>query len=193
MVATTLTVVSCLHRHASLDSMREVETVQPLAPLPIFGKTIHGTRFSTAGQRPFIPGSDHEIDMLDDARADLGVAAEFDAGRVVGAAAGQPGEQQAIEADVEVGSDPPKSSTTCARPSTATRMVRASGPVSSMATRDPSGALPSLPTTYPIVAGDLVQRQPRAPGRSAPPRMTASPRRRGCPARASSSRRAAPA
>jgi hypothetical protein len=30
MVATTLTVVSCLHRHASLDSMREVETVQPL-------------------------------------------------------------------------------------------------------------------------------------------------------------------
>jgi len=28
----TLTVVSCLHRHASLDSMREVETVQPLAP-----------------------------------------------------------------------------------------------------------------------------------------------------------------
>jgi hypothetical protein len=31
LVATTLTVVSCLHRHASLDSMREVETVQPLA------------------------------------------------------------------------------------------------------------------------------------------------------------------
>jgi len=30
----TLTVVSCLHRHASLDSMREVETVQPLAPRP---------------------------------------------------------------------------------------------------------------------------------------------------------------
>jgi len=29
MVATTLTVVSCLHRHASLDSMREVETFQP--------------------------------------------------------------------------------------------------------------------------------------------------------------------
>jgi len=34
LVATTLTVVSCLHRHASLDSMREVETVQPLAPRP---------------------------------------------------------------------------------------------------------------------------------------------------------------
>jgi hypothetical protein len=32
LVAMTLTVVSCLHRHASLDSMREVETVQPLAP-----------------------------------------------------------------------------------------------------------------------------------------------------------------
>jgi hypothetical protein len=27
-------VVSCLHRHASLDSMREVETVQPLASPP---------------------------------------------------------------------------------------------------------------------------------------------------------------
>jgi hypothetical protein len=36
LVATTLTVVSCLHRHASLDSMREVETVQPLAPPPTF-------------------------------------------------------------------------------------------------------------------------------------------------------------
>jgi hypothetical protein len=31
----TLTVVSCLHRHASLDSMREVETVQPLASQPM--------------------------------------------------------------------------------------------------------------------------------------------------------------
>gem|GEM_PF-3483725 len=29
LVATTLAVVSCLHRHASLDSMREVETFQP--------------------------------------------------------------------------------------------------------------------------------------------------------------------
>src|SRR5271155_851778 len=65
MVATTLTVVSCLHRHASLDSMREVETVQPLAPLPIFGKTTNTTRFSTAGQGRSIPTgrwSDHEID-----------------------------------------------------------------------------------------------------------------------------------
>jgi hypothetical protein len=47
MVATTLTVVSCLHRHASLDSMREVETVQPLASPPTFGRTINGTRFLT--------------------------------------------------------------------------------------------------------------------------------------------------
>jgi hypothetical protein len=39
LVATTLTVVICLHRHASLDSMREVETVQPLAPLPNFDRT----------------------------------------------------------------------------------------------------------------------------------------------------------
>ena len=49
MVATTLTVVSCLHRHASLDSMREVETFQPLASPPIFGRTIYGTRLSTSG------------------------------------------------------------------------------------------------------------------------------------------------
>ena len=49
MVATTLTVVSCLHRHASLDSMREVETVQPLAPLPTFGKTANDTPSTTCG------------------------------------------------------------------------------------------------------------------------------------------------
>ena len=76
--------------------MREVETVQPLAPLPIFGKTINCTYFATADQGRFIPTgrwSDHEIDMLEDARADRGVAAELDSGRVVGAPAGQPGEQ----------------------------------------------------------------------------------------------------
>src|SRR6185312_16503551 len=57
MVATTLTVVSCLHRHASLDSMREVETVQPLAPLPISGKTINHTAKLTSGHRYFFrPG-----------------------------------------------------------------------------------------------------------------------------------------
>ena len=102
MVATTLAVVSCLHRHASLDSMREVETVQPLAPLPIFGKTINSTRFSTADQGRSIPTgrwSDHEIDMLDDARTDRCVAAEFDAARVAAAPAGQPSEQQAVHAD----------------------------------------------------------------------------------------------
>jgi hypothetical protein len=76
--------------------MREVETVQPLAPLPIFGKTINSTYFSTADQGRFIPTgrwSDHEIDMLDYARTDCGVASEFDAVRVAGAPAGQPGEQ----------------------------------------------------------------------------------------------------
>jgi hypothetical protein len=40
-------VVSCLHRHASLDSMREVETVQPLASPPTFGWTIYGTPATT--------------------------------------------------------------------------------------------------------------------------------------------------
>ena len=102
MVATTLTVVSCLHRHASLDSMREVETVQPLAPLPIFGKTTNSTRFSTAGQGRSIPTgrwSDHKIDMLDHARADSRVAVVFHAGRVFGTTAGQPGEQQAVQTD----------------------------------------------------------------------------------------------
>jgi hypothetical protein len=43
-------VVSCLHRHASLDSMREVETVQPLASPPTFGRTINGTPLTTAGR-----------------------------------------------------------------------------------------------------------------------------------------------
>ena len=71
--------------------MREVETVQPLAPLPIFGKTVNCTHFSTADQGRFIPTgrwSDHEVEMLDDARTDCGVATKFDAVRVVGASAG---------------------------------------------------------------------------------------------------------
>src|SRR6202000_2593219 len=55
MVATTLTVGFCLHRHASLDSMREVETVQPLVwkffaqHLPAFGRTLNGTPSPTGG------------------------------------------------------------------------------------------------------------------------------------------------
>ena len=64
--------------------MREVETVQPLAPLPNFGKSVNSTRFSTADQDdPFPTGrwSDHEIDMLDDARTDRCGPAEFDAVR----------------------------------------------------------------------------------------------------------------
>jgi hypothetical protein len=55
LVATTLTVVSCLHRHASLDSMREVETVQPLAPLPTFDRTINSTPPVTTHHGIFIP------------------------------------------------------------------------------------------------------------------------------------------
>jgi hypothetical protein len=51
LVATTLTVVNCLHRHASLDSMREVETVQPLASQPSFGRTSHHTERYDNGQR----------------------------------------------------------------------------------------------------------------------------------------------
>jgi hypothetical protein len=48
-------VVSCLHRHASLDSMREVETVQPLASPPYFGRTFNSTSASTARGTIFIP------------------------------------------------------------------------------------------------------------------------------------------
>ena len=55
MVASTLTVVSCLHRHASLDLMREVETVQPLAPLPNFGRTFNRTLPSTADTIDLFP------------------------------------------------------------------------------------------------------------------------------------------
>ncbi|UKN42607.1 hypothetical protein MLPF_2179 [Mycobacterium lepromatosis] len=51
MAATTLTVVSCLHRHASLDSMREVETFQPLASLPTFGGVHYNTLLSTDNGR----------------------------------------------------------------------------------------------------------------------------------------------
>ena len=69
---------------------------------------------------------------------------------------------------VAVGSSPPKSSTTLARPSTATLMVRASGPVSSSRTRDPSGAPPSLPTTKPMLAA-ISSSASRAPGPSRSP------------------------
>jgi hypothetical protein len=48
-------VVSCLHRHASLDSMREVETVQPLASLPTFDRTLNGTPPVTAHHGIFVP------------------------------------------------------------------------------------------------------------------------------------------
>jgi hypothetical protein len=56
LVATTLTVVSCLHRHASLDSMREVETVQPLASLPALGRTVQSTVDANNDQRLNSPG-----------------------------------------------------------------------------------------------------------------------------------------
>src|SRR6476661_9705581 len=55
MVATTLTVVSCLHRHASLDSMREVETVQPLAPPPSFRQDFPSYAAFNQRQRNYLP------------------------------------------------------------------------------------------------------------------------------------------
>src|ERR1700739_2236408 len=105
MVATTLTVVSCLHRHASLDSMREVETFQPLASRPTFGRTIHGTRPLTSGNGIIFRAglrSDHEIQVIDDLSGNVFVAAEFDvlgAGRAHRAPAGKPGELQPVEPD----------------------------------------------------------------------------------------------
>jgi hypothetical protein len=61
MVATTLTVVSCLHRHASLDSMREVETVQPLvlflrASLPVSRQDVQWYASINRRQRNYLPG-----------------------------------------------------------------------------------------------------------------------------------------
>ena len=54
----TLTVVSCLHRHASLDSMREVETVQPLAPQPMASAGFLMVLDVNDKPEPLIPGPD---------------------------------------------------------------------------------------------------------------------------------------
>src|SRR5271163_2502492 len=105
MVASTLTVVSCLHRHASLDSMREVETVQPPAPPPIFGRKTHCTGLPTSGNGiMFRAGlrSDHKVQALDDLSGHVLVASEFDVLRAGGthrAPACQPGELQGIQPD----------------------------------------------------------------------------------------------
>src|ERR1700730_1962659 len=105
MVASTLTVVSCLHRHASLDSMREVETVQPLAPPPTSGRKTHCTGLSTSGNGILFRAglrSDHKVQTLDDPRGHVLVTSEFDvlrASRAHRASAGQPGELQGIQPD----------------------------------------------------------------------------------------------
>src|ERR1700733_6993606 len=102
MVATTLTVVSCLHRHASLDSMREVETVQPLAPPPISGRKTHCTGLLTSSNEILFRAglrSDHKVQTLDDPRGHVLVTSQFDvlgAGRAHRAPAGQPGELQRV-------------------------------------------------------------------------------------------------
>src|SRR6516164_4721811 len=105
MVATTLTVVSCLHRHASLDSMREVETFQPLASPPTFGRTIHGTRSSTSGNGIIFRArlrSDHEVQVLDDPGRHVFIAVELDvpgAGGAHGTPPGKPGELHPVQQD----------------------------------------------------------------------------------------------
>src|ERR1700739_1985051 len=105
MVATALSVVSCLHRHASLDSMREVETFQPLASPPTFGRTIYGTPCSTSGNGITFRStlrSDHKIEVLGDPGGPVFIAAEFDvlaARGTQGSAAGKPGELQPVKPD----------------------------------------------------------------------------------------------
>src|SRR6202045_5464517 len=82
MVASTLTVVSCLHRHASLDSMREVETVQPLASLPTFGRTVQFTPRTTWVPRINIPRradhSGHEPQPLHDLTSQIDITVDLD-------------------------------------------------------------------------------------------------------------------
>ena len=154
-------------------------------------------RFSTADRRPFIPpgrGQITKFEMLDDAggrplchrRARRPLA-------IVGAPAGQPGEQQPVEPDRRGRVSTAEVVHHLRATVDATRMVRASGPVNSMATRDPSGALAEFADHEAHRRGDLVERQPRrGPAQLRVGRRPAASRR-GCPARASSSRRAAPA
>src|SRR5437588_11545220 len=105
MVATALTVVACLHRHASLDSMREVETVQPLASPPNFGRTIHDTPLSTRGNEITFPAgtrSDHKVQVLDDPGGHVFVSSELavlGARGAHGAPARQPGELEPVQPD----------------------------------------------------------------------------------------------
>src|SRR4029077_7836043 len=103
MVATTLTVVSCLHRHASLDSMREVETVQPLvfvaSSIPAISAGQPMVRRYQRAATQLTSRSDHEVQPLDDLRRDTLVAAEFyvlRAYRTHRAAAGEPAELQRV-------------------------------------------------------------------------------------------------
>ena len=61
--------------------MREVETVQPLASQPIFGRTIHGTPCPTSGSGIICHAglrSDHKVQVLDDPGGHVFIAAEFD-------------------------------------------------------------------------------------------------------------------
>jgi hypothetical protein len=64
--------------------MLEVETFQPLAPQPTFGRTIHGTRPLTSGNGIICPTSratlvlDHEIQVVGHLTGHVFVAAEFD-------------------------------------------------------------------------------------------------------------------
>ena len=65
--------------------MREVETVQPLASPPTFGRTINDTGFLTTTLVTTIPtarpvsSSDRVVQVLDDAAGDFLVTAELNA------------------------------------------------------------------------------------------------------------------
>ena len=61
--------------------MREVETVQPLAPPPISGRKTYCTGLSTSGNGILFRAglrSDHKVQTLDDPRGHVLVTSEFD-------------------------------------------------------------------------------------------------------------------
>src|SRR5271168_1977825 len=99
--------------------------------------------------------------MLDDARTDLFVTAELDAGRVVGAPAGQPGEQQPVEPDRRGGVQPAE---VVHHPRT-TVDGDANGPRQRTGQLDsdpgPVGRLPEFADYVAHRRGYLVERQPR--------------------------------
>ncbi len=157
MVATTLTVVSCLHRHASLIRCAKSKPFSPPHPADFRQDTPLYDAINER-QRNYLPRQAAFRSRSSDARRSgqpRPLSPPSSTSCVRAGHIGRPPASlvncRASSRIVAVGSCPPKSATSCARPSTLTRMLRASGPVNSKWTREPSGALASLPTTKPMV------------------------------------------